>query len=410
MSKRGFMAAFLGLVLALILAACTSAPSPTDGASAKESAQRELNNFIGLGQTDVALNEEDISRHLDQVAAVLNRIDSQPEVLSAFQQLLEEVLGKSIPTSATFAPPLEQRLVSRQPPGMLTVPAGQPASQATPPSRKDRFTDSAAWRFITEFVKTLIGSQVPGGEVLDAADPEVARAILISRTRTASYNRCFDNLSSCADGSDPAFNKVAAGDYAEAFKIMASTAATVPSGGSVYDGTYTGTFTYEYQEEKPDAEGRFVWGPWIAARFTLTVTLRSLAPDVVFRQAGATSVALPITHVVVSDPDFGAGASGIAPLFGSAATLPLDLPTTPLNPSLAGMGMVILFPNGATLLTENRAGALSVGFDGRTLSNSLDPGIQGRTWIADTPQGPVGPPNPSGFSRNYKYTSWRLQQ
>jgi hypothetical protein len=179
-------------------------------------------------------------------------------------------------------------------------------------------------------------------------------------------------------------------------------------GKSIYDGTYTGIFTYEYQEWKPDEKGVLVEGPWITDGFTLTVTLQSLAPDAAFRESGATGVGLPITHVWVSDPAFGTGLTGIAPLFGSAATLPLDPPTTPSNPSQGGMGIAVLFPNGASLLTTNYPGALYVSSEGRTLSNSLDPGIQDNTWNASTPQGPVGPENPSGFYRNYKYKSWNL--
>lgn len=167
-------------------------------------------------------------------------------------------------------------------------------------------------------------------------------------------------------------------------------------GKSVYDGTYIGMFTYEYQEHRPGGEGE-----WITDGFRLTVTFKHIATAL-----GITT--LEITKVVCSDPHFGTGLAGITPSVGSVATLPAEPPTTPMNPSQAGMGIAILFPNGAALLTSNRAGALRVSSDGRTLSNSLDPGIQDETWVAGTPQGPLYSGDPSGVYRLYNFKSWSL--
>ena len=61
-----------------------------------------------------------------------------------------------------------------------------------------------------------------------------------------------------------------------------------------------------------------------------------------------------------SDPNFGCQVSGCTPLFGSVAALPASPPTTPSNSSQAGQGVVILFPNGASITTQNIAGALKV--------------------------------------------------
>jgi len=137
------------------------------------------------------------------------------------------------------------------------------------------------------------------------------------------------------------------------------------------------------------------------ASFRLTLTFKHIATV-----DGMTS--LEITEVTCSDASFGTGLAGITPSFGSVAVMPAEPPTTPMKPSQDGMGVAILFPNGASLLTENRAGALHVSSDGRTLSNSLDPGIQDKTWVAVTTQGPLYSGDPSGVYRTYKFKSWSL--
>ncbi|HEY91991.1 MAG TPA: Ig-like domain-containing protein [Dehalococcoidia bacterium] len=172
-------------------------------------------------------------------------------------------------------------------------------------------------------------------------------------------------------------------------------------GKSVYDGTYIGMFTYEYQEHKPDGKGNWVEGEWITDVFRLTVTFKHIATV-----SGITT--LEITEVICSDASFGTGLAGITPSFGSVAVMPAEPPTTPINPSQDGMGVAVLFPDGASLLTENRAGALHVSSDGRTLSNSLDPGIQDKTWVAVTTQGPLYSGDPSGVYYTYKFKSWSL--
>jgi len=108
------------------------------------------------------------------------------------------------------------------------------------------------------------------------------------------------------------------------------------------------------------------------------------APDQTFKDEDSWDIR--ITSVGSSEPAFGTGLGSIAlapsllDLFSGTATLPLEPPTTPTNPSRGGQGIVINFPNGASLQTNDAPGALSVSFDGLTLSNSLDPAIQNETW------------------------------
>jgi hypothetical protein len=165
------------------------------------------------------------------------------------------------------------------------------------------------------------------------------------------------------------------------------------SGKSVYEGTYIGIFTYEYEEYGDNSNPPKT----VTGGFRLTITLSSPIT------AGGLTV-LQITHASCSDPFFGCQ-MGCTPNYPSVATLPADPPTTPLHPSAAGMGIAIFFPNGATLGTANSAGALSVSFEGRTISNSLDPAIQNGTWVVvNMTTGTTFLPEASSI----KFKSWSL--
>jgi hypothetical protein len=141
-------------------------------------------------------------------------------------------------------------------------------------------------------------------------------------------------------------------------KISAATRAKSP-----YAGTYIGMFNVRYWDltnpKKPVQRSR---------GFRVTITLRELG------KALGTS-ALQITRVLVSDRWFGAQRT-TTPRFGSVATLP----SPPRNLSISsGQGIVILFPNGATLGTANMKGQLHTSSDGRTISNAL--GVK-ESWTA----------------------------
>lgn len=178
-----------------------------------------------------------------------------------------------------------------------------------------------------------------------------------------------------------------------------------PSKGSIYDGTYTGVFTYEYQEEKYE-DGKLVQSPWAAKSLTLTVTFK-LVNEMDYY--GRKTAILQIANVYVNDPAFGTGLSGIdLPLGSGAAYLPTDPPTTSSNPSTNAMFIVIHFPNRAEFATPALAGALSVSANGKTLSNSTDPSFQNKTWAASVPQGRLGWSGDPKATLNYRYTGWTL--
>jgi Putative Ig domain len=177
-----------------------------------------------------------------------------------------------------------------------------------------------------------------------------------------------------------------------------------PSGGgggtvgcpSVYDGTYLGQFVYVYYNKGADGNYLPVQGS-----FQLTLTLKCTATAI------GTTV-LQVTSANCSDPNFGCQVSGCTPLFGSVATLPASPPTTPFNSSQSGQGLVIFFPNGASILTQNSAGALNVTTGGRILSNSLDPSIKNNTWVGDGGNFPSSSVPPGGPVTQFK--SWSLVQ
>jgi hypothetical protein len=179
---------------------------------------------------------------------------------------------------------------------------------------------------------------------------------------------------------------------------------------SIYDGTYSGMFNYEYKERRDlDENWSDEKGVWIPAAFMLTLTFKTT-------EVTAEYVSLEITNVICSDQNFGTGLSGVTPLTGGDtwAYLPANPPTTPMNPSKPYMGITIKFPNFALLQapTLTRSGDASPGFfsvssDGRVLSNSLAPAIQDWTWLASTPSGIFL--NPSGWGHYlHRYKSWTL--
>jgi hypothetical protein len=84
--------------------------------------------------------------------------------------------------------------------------------------------------------------------------------------------------------------------------------------------------------------------------------------------------------------------------------LPANPPTTPSNPSQSGHGIVVIFPNGASLGTQNDAGDLNVTSDGRILSNSLSGGTS--TWTAASTTNLTAFPGDGNSVTSFK--SWSL--
>ncbi len=116
--------------------------------------------------------------------------------------------------------------------------------------------------------------------------------------------------------------------------------ATVPAGFQ-----YAGIFAYTWEDTsaKPPTSG--------SGSFRVSFDATCLAP------ATNGSVVLRITKANGSDPFFGT-VGGVGTQEGSVLLMPADPPTTPSHPSQPGQGVVIRFPNGATLATNNDAPGL----------------------------------------------------
>jgi hypothetical protein len=181
-----------------------------------------------------------------------------------------------------------------------------------------------------------------------------------------------------------------------------SVKAPVPSGGggttgnctSPYNGTYIGEFKYVYYVKGQDGN----YSP-VEAGLQLTLKWKCLA-------TAAGSTVMTITKAVCSDANFNCQVGGCVPVTPSVATLPANLPVNPSNPSTAGQGIVIFFPNGTQIMTTNGAGAMYVTTDGRTISNSLSPEFQDNTWLATGGNFPSGSVPPGGPVTKFK--SWTL--
>ncbi|MBI4188700.1 MAG: hypothetical protein HY529_05800 [Chloroflexi bacterium] len=173
---------------------------------------------------------------------------------------------------------------------------------------------------------------------------------------------------------------------------------------SIYDGTYTGTFNYEYQVYRTNekGDGWVAVSGWIPASFSLTVTLT-------YKSISSGMVNLDITKITCSDPAFGTGPDGITPVDIPSQPRIVKLPlSTPATHEIGGFE--IYFPNGARLRTPETSNDLSVSSGGQTLSGS--------TWQAITTQGPLL--NPSLWYdtagqkerletfNDHKFKSWSL--
>ena len=119
---------------------------------------------------------------------------------------------------------------------------------------------------------------------------------------------------------------------------------------SVYDGTYSGTFNYEYEKLTWDADrelpGGEIVSPWISATLKLELTFQTISFSI-----DRDWVELGITYVVCDDPVFGTGANGVAPDNSNAMNAYAYFPLPPdktINPH-EGIKLVINFPNGSSI-------------------------------------------------------------
>lgn len=191
-----------------------------------------------------------------------------------------------------------------------------------------------------------------------------------------------------------------------------------------YDGTYTGTFNYEYQDIINTYPGDTV-GPWTPASFTLTITLKTVGKS--YSTDPDPYTYLDVTNAIVSDPAFGTGSGGVNPV-GDKYDTGEQSAWLPLNPAKQDAGasyLSLYFPNMASIVVpwgiRHYAGGnsdliyMKVSSDGKTISNNPDwvnpdPECTGNpcgAWQASTPsKGNFH--SSTAISHRYKYGNWTL--
>jgi hypothetical protein len=171
-----------------------------------------------------------------------------------------------------------------------------------------------------------------------------------------------------------------------------------PLGKSIYEGTYTGTFNYEYQKNGQ--------GGWIPASFDLTFTLEG--------ESEINGRAYPyVTYVKCSDPAFGA-VDGVEPVASlSSVEFKANPPATPeVRLSDHNEAIIIRFPNTAYIeIPANAGGSLSGRFlirsDGKAMYSSPD--YPDDLWYAVTGSWPFkGYTAPGEDFYEVNYESWSL--
>lgn len=202
----------VGLLVFTLLVACSPAsptPTPAPGPTDEEIAREHIEEFIRLGEQDVPLERAPIADFLAQIEAVLAALDADHDILAGLHHVLEAVLG-----SALSSPPETTAALA----GVIRLAS---FSSQTQEPQENRFSGSAAWEMLKEFVRTIVYTIAPSGTAVQAANPEVARGILKSYTRAGVLDHCFGaNLDSCLGGNDPAYNRMADGDLPGAFRTL----------------------------------------------------------------------------------------------------------------------------------------------------------------------------------------------
>ncbi len=147
-------------------------------------------------------------------------------------------------------------------------------------------------------------------------------------------------------------------------------------GKSIYEGTYSGTFNYEYRVIR----GNNV-GPWIPGSFELTITLKDV-------NAISGRQYMAVTYAKCSDPDFDA-VDGVTP---SAALSSVEFQANPPSGerlSDQNEAIIVRFPNTAYIEIPANAGG---GYAGKFLisSNGLrySSDYPDSSWYAQTGQKP----------------------
>ena len=198
----------------------STVPTVTAGTS-EAVAERELNTLIQMAQGEMALDTQALTAYSEEVGAVLDRIDSDPDVLESFKKLLEDALGVTFVFDGAAG-------LDREPPTKvgLTAPLFTPVhgpfnSLPTDPNYEPYF-ESKAWLYLRCFMDALVDLVVP----VSAADPIFATEVPELFVRSQISNRCINDIDRCARGDNPVLNKFQQGDFVGAHKTVRSLTTT----------------------------------------------------------------------------------------------------------------------------------------------------------------------------------------
>ncbi len=200
--------------------AASPAPTETSGTppeAVMQAARQELDTLIQLAQSELTLDTGALTEYSEDVAAVLDRIDSDPQVLQGFRKILEDALG------VTFVFEDETRRIGAEPGKVAhALPLTGPFKCSATDPKYDPYAESRAWLFLRCFMDALIDVVIP----ISAADPILATEIPKIAVRAKITDRCINNIDRCASGNDPVLNKFQQGDYVGAHKTARELAAT----------------------------------------------------------------------------------------------------------------------------------------------------------------------------------------
>ena len=225
--------------------------------------------------------------------------------------------------------------------------------------------------------------------------------VVLTATPTGSDNSVFAGWSGACSGY---FCTVTMSSNLSATATF--TLLTPVDGESVYQGTWIGMFSAQYQDCYQDPTTGDC--DWVNGSESFNITLVMTTVEV---GVDGTDV-LNITEASASDPCFGSQVGLVALEVGSSAVLP----NPPGSTSVPGDGLSLLFPNGSTLGTYNlTSGDVYTSLAGNVIGNSLDPSIQpnyasGPTvWVytGGTECSDLEPPS-SVTDRQYTHATWSL--
>jgi hypothetical protein len=178
-------------------------------------AARELDALIQLAQGELTLDTQALTTYSEEVGAVLKRIDSDPDVLQSFQNILEDALGVTF----VFDDAASLDVVPTGKVGLASPLLGPFKCSPVDPDL-DPFAESKAWLLLRCFMDALFDAKLPASEALNAANPLFATEITKLAVRSQVTNRCINDIDRCVRGDDPVFNKFQQGDFVGAHKAI----------------------------------------------------------------------------------------------------------------------------------------------------------------------------------------------